>query len=127
MKLSDMVCVHGDRIESLACAISSCLNNIYTSHIEGGEVSGTVDEMLRHSISKLSNFHFVSNLRAKSILLKMGELESSIFVIGSPETDIISSGKLPSLKTVKSYYGIKYKQYAIFDFSSVTTGYSKNK
>ena len=54
----------------------------------------------------------------------MGELDSSIFVIGSPETDITSSGKLPSLKTVKSYY-INYKQYAILIFHPVTTEYSK--
>ena len=60
----DLVIVHGDRIEPLACALSSILNNFLIAHIEGGEVSGTVDEMLRHSISKISHVHLVSNKMA---------------------------------------------------------------
>ena len=55
--IPDLVIVHGDRIEPLACALSSLLNNFLVAHIEGGEVSGTVDEMLRHSISKISHLH----------------------------------------------------------------------
>ena len=50
---------------SLACALSSLLNNFNVAHIEGGEVSGTVDEMLRHAISKISHIHLVSNKTAK--------------------------------------------------------------
>ena len=67
-----MIVIHGDRVESLAGAIVGSLNNIL-SHIEGGEVSGTIDELIRHSISKLSHLHFVSNDSAKKRLIQMGE------------------------------------------------------
>ena len=61
----DLVIIHGDRTEPLACAIVCCLNNIKVAHFEGGELSGTVDEIFRHSISKLCNIHFVTNKIAK--------------------------------------------------------------
>ena len=73
----------------MAGAISGCLNNVKVAHLEGGEISGTVDEILRHSISKLSHLHFVTNKIAKKRLLQMGEDKNSIFVIGSPDVDII--------------------------------------
>ena len=57
----DLIVIHGDRVEPLACAIVGSLNNILVAHIEGGEVSGTVDEILRHSISNYRIVHFVSN------------------------------------------------------------------
>lgn len=60
----DLIVVHGDRIEPLAGAIVGSLNNILVAHIEGGEVSGTIDESIRHSISKLSHLHFVANEKA---------------------------------------------------------------
>ena len=96
----DLIVIHGDRVEPLACAIVGCLNNILVAHIEGGEVSGTVDEILRHSISKLSHIHFVSNSKAKSRLIQLGELKKNIFVIGSPDIDLMLS-KLPSVKQLK--------------------------
>ena len=57
----DMIIVHGDRVEALGGAIVGSLNNILVSHIEGGEISGTVDELIRHAVSKLSHIHFVAN------------------------------------------------------------------
>lgn len=66
----DMIFVHGDRVEAMAGAIVGALNNIYVSHIEGGEISGTIDESIRHAISKLANFHFVSNESSKKIWFK---------------------------------------------------------
>ena len=72
-KKPDLVIVHGDRAEALACAITACLNGIKVGHIEGGEVSGTVDEILRHSISKIANLHFVANEKAKKRLIQLGE------------------------------------------------------
>ena len=109
----DMVVVHGDRIEALACVTVACLNNILVAHIEGGEVSGTIDEMLRHSISKLSHFHFVANEVAEKRLIQMGEMEDRIFVIGSPETDIMKSTDMPSLNQVNTYYEIPFEDYSI--------------
>lgn len=117
----DMIVVHGDRVEAMAGAIVGALNNILVSHIEGGEVSGTIDELIRHSVSKMSHLHFVSNESAKSRLLQLGESESSIFIIGSPDLDIMKSNKLPSLDNVKSRYDIKFEEYSVFMYHPVTT------
>ena len=117
----DLIIVHGDRVESLAGAVVGCLNNIKTAHIEGGEVSGTVDEILRHSITKLSHIHFVTNFKAKKRLIQLGEKKNSIYVIGSPDVDIIKSKKLPNLDKVKNWYDITYNKYAIGIFHPVTT------
>jgi UDP-N-acetylglucosamine 2-epimerase (hydrolysing) len=117
----DLIVVHGDRVEALAGAIVGALNNILTAHIEGGEVSGTVDELIRHSVSKLSHLHFVSNYIAKKRLVQMGELPSSIFQIGSPDIDIMLSKKLPDIKKVKKYYEIPFGEYAIVLFHPVVT------
>ena len=91
----DAVVIHGDRVESLAAATSAFLSQIKILHIEGGEVSGNIDETIRHSISKLSNIHFVSNKLAFKRLYQMGEEKSKIHVIGSPETDIIFRKSYP--------------------------------
>ena len=117
----DMIIVHGDRVETLAGAIVGSLNNILVAHIEGGEVSGTVDELIRHSVSKLSHIHFVSNEAAAKRLKQMGEIKSSIFTIGSPDIDIMFSEELPNLEVVKEYYQIPFDTYAIVMFHPVTT------
>ena len=57
----DLIVVHGDRLEALAGAIVGAFSNIKVAHIEGGEVSGTIDESIRHAITKFSHIHFVSN------------------------------------------------------------------
>ena len=74
--------VHGDRIEALAGATVGALNNVLVAHIEGGEISGTVDELIRHAVSKLSHLHFVSNDEARRRLVQMGETEESILSSG---------------------------------------------
>ncbi len=118
----NLVIVHGDRIEALAGAISASLNNFLTMHIEGGELTGTIDEHLRHSISKLSHLHIVSNLIAKKRLIKkLGENPKSIFVCGSPDIDIMKKSKLPNINDVKKRYSISFKDYGIILFHSVTT------
>ena len=119
----DLIVVHGDRVEALAGAIVGSLNNIHTSHIEGGEVSGTIDELIRHSVSKMCHSHFVSNDLAKKRLLQMGELESSIKIIGSPDVDIMFSKSLPSITDVKSRYDIPFISYSVVMFHPVTTEY----
>ncbi|MCL7753191.1 UDP-N-acetylglucosamine 2-epimerase [Polaribacter sp. Z022] len=123
----DLIVVHGDRVEALAGAIVGSLNNILVSHIEGGEISGTIDELIRHSVSKLSHLHLVSNTEAKKRLIQMGELESSIYVIGSPDLDLMNPNSLPSLKKVKGYYEIPFIDYAIVMFHPVTTDYKNIK
>ena len=118
---TDLIVVHGDRVESLAGAITGCLNNIKIAHIEGGEISGTIDEVLRHSISKLSHLHFVTNKIAKRRLEQMGELKNNIFTIGSPDVDIVLNKKLPNISLVKKRYDINFEKYAICIFHPVTT------
>tara|TARA_R110000850_G_scaffold95327_4_gene200390 strand:- start:288 stop:1466 length:1179 start_codon:yes stop_codon:yes gene_type:complete len=117
----NMIVVHGDRIEALAGATVGALNHIRVCHIEGGELSGTIDDSIRHSITKLSHIHMVANDEAKQRLIQMGENKKSIFIIGSPDLDIMESGSLPSLETAKSHYGINFSRYSIVMFHPVTS------
>ena len=117
----DLILIHGDRIESLGCALVGSLNHILTAHIEGGEVSGNIDDTIRHAVTKLSHIHFVGNNKAKKRVLNMGEKRNSVFTIGSPDMDILLSRKLPSIKSVKKKYGIKFKRYAILLWHPVTS------
>ena len=117
----DLIIVHGDRIEALAGAIVGSLNNILVGHIEGGELSGTIDELIRHAITKMSHLHFVSNKEAFLRLQQLGELKKSIHIIGSPDLDLMNPKTLTSEKQVKNYYNIKYDSYAIAMYHPVTT------
>lgn len=117
----DMFVVHGDRVEALAGAIVGALNNIIVAHIEGGEVSGTIDESIRHSVTKLSHVHFVANQKAKKRLIQMGESESNIYIIGSPDMDLMISSNLPRLSEVKEYYEIPFERYSMLIYHPVTT------
>lgn len=117
----DLIVVHGDRVEALAGAIVGSLNNILVAHIEGGELSGTIDELIRHSVSKLSHIHFASNIDAERRLIQMGELKASIYTIGSPDVDSMFSDDLPTIDEVKEYYQILFDDYSIVMFHPVTT------
>ena len=117
----DMIIVHGDRVEAMAGATVGALNNILVCHVEGGEVSGTIDELIRHAVSKMAHIHFVCNQHAKKRLMQLGELESSIYVIGSPDIDIMNSPSLPTLEATKERYEIPYTDYAVFMYHPVTT------
>lgn len=121
----DLIVVHGDRVEALAGAIVGSLNNVNVAHIEGGEVSGTIDESIRHAVTKLSNFHFVSNRLSFNRIKYLGEDNKKIFNIGSPDIDIINSKSLPSIKEVLKRYKINFKDYAILIFHPVTTEIEK--
>lgn len=116
-----MIIIHGDRVEALACAIVGAINNILVAHVEGGEISGTIDELMRHAITKLSHIHFVANTEAQKRVIQLGEIEESIYIIGSPDIDIMKSGDLPSIKSVKEHYEISLDDYGIFCYHPVTT------
>lgn len=117
----DMILVHGDRAEALAAAIVGSMQNIRVGHIEGGELSGTVDELIRHAVSKLSHLHFVANETCRERLIRMGEASDSIYTIGSPDLDSLRSPDLPSLRLAKMRYDITFDDYAIALFHPVTT------
>lgn len=117
----DMIVVHGDRVEALAGVIVGIFCNILVSHVEGGELSGTIDELIRHAITKLSHIHFVANKEAKQRLIQMGEFENRIFIIGSPDIEVMKSKELPSLDKVKNRYDIPFEDYAVAIFHPVST------
>jgi len=117
----DLIVVHGDRVEAMAGAIVGSLNNIVVAHIEGGEVSGTIDELIRHAVSKMSHIHLVANERAKTRLIQLGELPNSIFILGSPDLDLMNPEKLPNLPDVKRYYDIEFDDFSVAMFHPVTT------
>jgi UDP-N-acetylglucosamine 2-epimerase (hydrolysing) len=117
----DMIVVHGDRVEALAGAIVGSLNNILVAHIEGGEVSGTIDELIRHSVSKMSHLHLVSNDNARNRLLQLGEHKDNVFIIGSPDLDMMTSNELPPLNEVRIRYNIDFDEYVVFMYHPVTT------
>ena len=121
----DLLVVHGDRVEALAGAIVGALNKVRVAHIEGGEISGTIDELLRHAVTKLSHVHFVANEEAGQRLRQMGEDWKSIFIIGSPDTDIMFSPNLPSLEEVKRRYEIPFETYGIVLYHPVTTEHAQ--
>jgi len=121
----DLIISHGDRIEALAASIVAATNYILSAHVEGGEVSGTIDEIFRHCNSKLNTYHFVSSEAAKRRLLKMGENADSIYLIGSPELDIHGSESGVSLEVVKERYDIDFSDYGIVIFHPVTTEISE--
>lgn len=117
----DAIVVHGDRLEALAGAIVGAFHNIRVFHIEGGEVSGTIDESIRHAITKFSHFHFVANEEAMKRILQLGEPKRNIHIFGSPDIDIMHSENLPSLAKVKNYYEIPFENYNIVLYHPVTT------
>jgi UDP-N-acetylglucosamine 2-epimerase (hydrolysing) len=123
----DLIVIHGDRLEALAGAIVGAFNNIKVAHVEGGEVSGTIDESIRHAITKFSHFHFVANEEAKNRVIQLGENKDSIYVIGSPDIDIMYSKNLPSIERVKERYEIDFPDYCILMYHPVTTEVNKLK
>jgi UDP-hydrolysing UDP-N-acetyl-D-glucosamine 2-epimerase len=84
----DVVLLIGDRYEALAAAIAAAYMNLCIVHVQGGEVSGSIDESARHAISKLAHFHFPSTRRSRDYLVRMGEVPESILGTGCPSSDI---------------------------------------
>lgn len=117
----DLLVVHGDRLEAMAGAIVGSFRNILTAHVEGGELSGTIDGLVRHSISKLAHVHFVANEEAAGRLAQLGERSESIYVIGSPDIDVMLSDRLPDLPSVRTHYEIGFDQYGIAILHPVTS------
>ncbi len=121
----DIIVVHGDRPEALAGAIVGSFNNRLVVHIEGGELSGTIDDSIRHAISKLAHVHMVANEEARKRLLQLGEKEDAIHIIGSPDLDLMNPQHLPDIDHVKGYYDIDFEHYGIVMFHPVTTDVSR--
>jgi len=84
----DVILLIGDRYEALAAAIAAAYMNICIVHVQGGEVSGSIDESARHAISKFSHYHFPSTKRSAAYLVQMGERPETILGVGCPSSDI---------------------------------------
>lgn len=117
----DLVVIHGDRVEALACALVCATNYIRCAHIEGGEVSGTIDEIYRHCNSKLASQHFVSSEDAAARVMALGEPRANIHVIGSPELDFHAGPSGVTLAEVQQRYDLPFDDFGICVFHPVTS------
>jgi len=85
----DVLLVHADRFEMLSFAVAGALMNIPIAHTQGGDVSGTIDETVRHAITKLATFHFPTTEMSKQRILRMGEDPRYVFLTGCPTIDTL--------------------------------------
>jgi UDP-N-acetylglucosamine 2-epimerase (hydrolysing) len=117
----DLVILHGDRIEALAGALVAATNYVRSAHVEGGEVSGTIDEVFRHCNTKLCTHHFVSSEAAARRVMALGEPPETIHPIGSPELDFHARPSGVTLAEVQARYAIPFADYGIATFHPVTS------
>jgi len=87
----DVVITIADRYETLATAVAASYMNVPVAHVQGGEVTGSIDEKVRHAVTKLSNLHFVATQKAAERVERMGEDPDAIFVTGCPSVDLAAS------------------------------------
>jgi UDP-hydrolysing UDP-N-acetyl-D-glucosamine 2-epimerase len=86
----DIVLTVGDRFETMATAVAGAYMNIPLAHTMGGEVTGTIDESIRHAITKLAHLHFPANRQAAERILRLGEDPSSVHLVGCPRMDLVA-------------------------------------
>lgn len=101
----DIVLTVADRFETIATAIAASYMNIPLAHTQGGEVSGSIDESVRHAVTKLSHIHFPSTERARDFLLKMGEQPDSVHLTGCPSLDLLVDADLSLAPDLFERYG----------------------
>lgn len=87
----DIVLTVADRFETMATAIAASYMNIPLAHTQGGEVSGSIDESVRHAVTKLAHIHFPATSRAREFLIKMGENPETVFLTGCPSIDVAAN------------------------------------
>lgn len=115
----DLSIVLGDRIESFAFALASFYSRVPLIHICGGDVVNVqnYDTNVRHSITKIANYHFVTSEQSREVLLQLGEEESRVFNIGSPSFDYERLGYLPAREEIQEKYNInRENKIVIFTF-----------
>lgn len=130
----DALILMADRYEVISGAIAASYQNIPIIHIQGGEMTGNIDNKVRHSISKLADYHYVSTLKSKFFLIKTGEPKNRVFFTGCPSIDIakqiskkkISNNILKKYNPVGDNFDLN-KPYIIIMFHPVTTEIEKNK
>jgi UDP-hydrolysing UDP-N-acetyl-D-glucosamine 2-epimerase len=86
----DVIITVGDRFETMATAVAGAYMNIPLAHTMGGEITGTIDESIRHAITKLSHVHFPANQPSADRIVRMGEHPESVHVVGCPRLDMVA-------------------------------------
>jgi len=130
----DVVIVIADRFESLAIAMAASYMNIPVAHVEGGEISGSIDESIRHAITKLAHVHFPATKDAAERIIRMGERPETVFPVGATSLDVIADLDLDTLEPLvrlQKTYGVGSevdlrKPYIVVIQHPVTTEYEEN-
>ena len=118
----DLILSGFDIAANFALTVCGAHMNIPVAHIQGGEVSGTIDESIRHGMSKFSNIHFTANKETENRLIKMGEIKKNIFVVGCPSIDALKSEKQITQKKIFAKFKLDLtKPYSIVIQHSVTS------
>jgi len=107
----DIVVTIADRHETLATAIAASYMNILVAHTQGGEITGSIDESVRHACTKLSHLHFPATQKAYKNILQLGEEESRVYLTGCPALDIIESNKNLDVTNILEKYTNQYSEY----------------
>lgn len=136
---TDLLLVVGDRYDVLSLVIAASMMNIKIAHTMGGELSGTIDEMIRHAITKFAHIHFPANEDAKNRIIKLGEDEKYVLNYGCPRMDIIknildnklqddffSNFFIRNKSKVNKNFNLIMNNYLICIFHPVTTDYQNN-
>jgi len=127
----DFVLLIGDRSEALGAAIAAVYQNFCLIHIQGGEVTGSIDESARHAITKLAHYHFPSTKQAGKNIIQMGERKETVFSYGCPSVDVVSKiRKYPATTSFNEGVGPELnfvKEYLLVLFHPVTTEYSSSE
>lgn len=100
----DVVLTVADRFETLSTAVAASYMNIPLAHTQGGEVTGSIDESVRHAITKLAHIHFPATARAREYLLRMGEHQDTVFLTGCPSIDLLVESDLDLPKDIFDRY-----------------------
>ena len=127
----DIVLTVADRFETLSTDVAASYMNIPLAHTQGGEVTGSIDESVRHAISKLSHIHFPATQRAKEYLIRMGEDPAMVFLTGCPSIDLLADMDLSLPSDIfEKYTGVgakldSKKPYIVVLQHPVTTEYGQ--
>ena len=131
----DVVMTVGDRFETMATTLAAAYMNIPVAHTMGGEVSGTIDESIRHAVTKFAHIHFPASREAAQRIIRLGELEEMVFRVGCPRIDLVAeilNGEVFDLDRVMFDFGVGGKinlkeQFVLVSQHPVTTEYGEGE
>lgn len=124
----DAVITVADRFETLSTAVTASYMNIPLAHTQGGEVTGSIDESVRHAVTKLAHIHFPATKKSAENVIRMGERPENVFMVGCPAMDIFHEIDVSQLPDMSQYSGVGdkpdlTKPYVVVMQHPVTTEY----